>query len=344
MDKDKSSGEFTRSVMSDIAQKSGVSVTTVSRVLHGNKHVSFATRDKVMKHVNTLGYVHQRNTHKITRRIGISVPFFNTYFGDIMEGAYEAVQGRGAQFIPVRTMNDYATEVSQMQQLLQQNISGMLFLLPQQPAADLLSLKEQQGIPFVVADPFILVPDEIPTIMVENISASMLGMEHLLSLGHRRISMITGPAHWAVTINRVAGYYAALAAAGVPIDPDLICEGRWTAESGEEICHYLLSLPEPPTAIFACNDAMAIGAMHNIHRQGLKIPEDISVIGFDDASEKLPYLIPPLTTIHHPLKEIGRLSIDVLYRLMQQQPLDATHIKLSTRLIIRESTGPCKSL
>ncbi len=337
----KSTNEFSRTVIGDIAEKSGVSSATVSRVLHGHKDVSLATRNKVLHFINELGYTRQRSTQTAVSRIGLSVPMFNSYFGHMLDGAFEALQSRNAQFVTIRTQNFYEREVNQFRQLLDQNINGMIFILPQEPIEELLQL-QQSGLPFVVIDPFVQLPDEIPVVTVENISASMLVMEHLLRLGHRRIAIVTGPPHWGNTIDRVTGYYAALAGAGVPIDPALICEGRWNTESGEEIGQHLLSLPEPPTAIFAFNDQMAIGAMYAIIKSGQRVPEDISVVGFDDATPDLPYITPALTTVHHPLVEIGRLSVDVLYRLLQNQPLDATHIKLSARLVVRESTGPCK--
>jgi LacI family transcriptional regulator len=339
----KDTNEFSRTVIGDIAEKSGVSSATVSRVLHGHKDVSSATRNKVLQYINELGYIPQRSTRTTTSRIGLSVPMFNSYFGHIMEGAFESLQGRDAQFVTIRTHNIHDNEAAQVKSLLSQDIHGMIFILPQESAAELLLL-QKNGLPFVVTDPFVPLPNEIPTVMVENISASILAMEHLLSLGHRRIGIITGPPHWGMTINRTAGYYAALASAGIPIDPTLICEGRWTTQSGEEVGQQLLALPDPPTAIFAFNDEMAIGAMHAIIQSGRKVPEDISVIGFDDATPDLPYITPALTTLHHPLTEIGRLAVDVLYRLIQHQPLEATHIKLSARLVIRESTGPRKSV
>ncbi|GCE31732.1 LacI family transcriptional regulator [Dictyobacter alpinus] len=341
MSDQKGTGRFSRTIISDIAEKSGVSATTVSRVLHGHKDVSIATRNKVMQYINETGYVAQRNARTTTSLLGLSVPLFNNYFGDIMEGMYDALLSRDAQCITIRTENRYDLETAHVQKLLTQDISGLLFILPQHTSDELAQL-QKSGIPLVVTDPFVNLPDTIPTVMVENISASMLGMEHLLSLGHRRIGIVTGPAHWGMTINRVAGYYAALAAAGVPINPNLICEGRWTAESGEEICAQLLSLPEPPTAIFAFNDDMAIGVVHALSKRGIRVPEDISVVGFDDVSLNLPYITPGLTTVRQPLKEIGRLAVDVLYRLLQHQPLEATHIRLSARLVVRDSTGPCK--
>jgi len=337
----KDTNEFSRTVIGDIAERSGVSATTVSRVLNGHRDVSAATRHKVMQHIHELGYVPQRSARSATSLLGLMVPMFNGYFGKIMEGAYEALQGRNAQLIIGRTDNQYEAEVPQVQQLLSQNVNGIMFILPQETTEDLFKL-QNKGIPFIVTDPFSSLPDDIPVVMVENISASMSAMEHLLKLGHKRIGVITGPPHWGMTIDRLAGYYAVLAAANLPIDPALIREGRWTAESGAEVADALLALPQPPTAMFAFNDDMAIGAMHAIWKRGLRVPDDISVIGFDDALDNLPYAVPALTTVRQPLVEIGRLAIDVLYRMIQHQPLEATHIKLSARLIVRDSTGPCK--
>jgi LacI family transcriptional regulator len=337
----KEMNRFSRTVISDIAEKSGVSVTTVSRVLHGHKDVASATRNKVLLYINQLGYVPQRSARPDNTLLGLSIPFFNDFFGFIAEGVYNSLQGRNAQCIVMHTNNRYAVEVAQMQQLLSQHISGMIFMLPQQSAEELLELK-RQGLPFVVTDPLVPLPDEIPVVMVENISATMLVMEHLLTLKHRRIAIITGPPHWGMNVDRSTGYYAALAGAGIPIDPALIREGRLTAESGEEVAEQLLMLENPPTAMFAFNDAMAIGAMHAIMKKGLRVPNDISVVGFDDALPDLPYITPALTTIRHPLIEIGRLAGDIVFRLLHHQPLDATHIKLSTRLVMRESTAICK--
>ncbi len=343
MNTQKNTGRFSRTVIKDIAEKSGVSATTVSRVLHGHKDVSNETRNKVLLRINELGYVPQRTTRPSGTLVGLSVPMFNSYFGFIMDGAFESLQGRDAQFVTARTLNLHDKEANQELQLLSQNTHGMILILPHQSPKELLALKHQ-GTPFVVVDPFVPLPDEIPVIMVENISASMLVMEHLLLLGHRRIAAITGPPHWGSTLDRTAGYYAALASASIPIDPELICEGRWTPLSGEEVGEHLMSLPNPPTAIFSFNDGMAVGAIHAILKSGRRVPEDVSVVGFDNASPDLPYMTPALTTIHHPLVEIGRLAVDVLYRLMQQQPLETTHIKLTARLIVRDSTAMCNNI
>ncbi len=342
MNYQKDTNRFSRTIISDIAEKSGVSASTVSRVLHGHKDVSHTTRHKVLSHINALGYVPQRSTTRsATKLLGFSTPLFNSYFGYIMEGAYESLREKEAQFVTVRTDNRHDIEVAQVKNLLNQSIHGMIFVLPQHSPEELLAL-QRQGLSLVVADPFVPLPNEIPVVGVENISAGLMVMEHLLSLGHRRIGVITGPPRWGMNIDRLTGYYAALASVGIPIDPTLICEGRWTTDSGEEVCQHLIALPNPPSAIFAFNDQMAIGAMHAILKSGRRVPDDISVVGFDDVTPDLPYITPALTTIHHPLAEIGRLSVDVLHRLVHQQPLEATHIKLSARLIVRESTGPYK--
>jgi LacI family transcriptional regulator len=294
-----------------------------------------------MQYVRESGYVSPRQARSASQLIGLTIPVFNNYFGKLIEGAYEELLERGAQFVIARTDNRYENEVPQIQQFLHQNVSGIMFILPQESPEELLEL-QKQGIPFVIVDPFVPLPNEVPMVMVESISASMMAMEHLLKLGHRRIAVISGPVHWKMTIDRLAGYYSTLAPAGILIDPALICEGRWTAESGYEKAEALFALPQPPTAIFAFNDDMAIGVLHAAWKHGLRVPEDLSVVGFDDALENLPYSIPPLTTVHQPLKEVGRLAIDVLYRVLQHQPLEATHIKLSARLVVRGTTGPAR--
>lgn len=332
---------FSRTVIGDIAEKSGFSTTTVSRVLNSHPDVSPATREKVLHFARKLGYFSSRQARTTTHLIGLTIPMFNNYFGAIVEGAIEALQERDAQFVIARTNNKYAQEVSQIRHFLRHDILGIMFILAQESAEELLELKKQ-GVPLVVTDPLLPLPSNIPVVTVENISASRDAVEHLLQLGHRRIGLVSGPGSWGSTIDRMTGYYATLAAHGIPIDTSLIRESNWMPSGGFEATRELLALPDPPTAIFAFNDDMALGVLHAAWAAGLKVPDDLSVVGFDDSLDSLPFMVPPLTTVSQPLKEIGRLSVDVLYRIIQQQPIEATHIKLSTRLIERGSTGPCR--
>jgi LacI family transcriptional regulator len=163
--------------------------------------------------------------------------------------------------------------------------------------------------------------------------------EHLLSLGHRRIGHISGPAGWAATTERIEGYHSALAVAGVVPTSELIVEGNFEAPTGVAAANVLLDLADPPTAIFAANDNMAAGVLQVAHDRGLTVPGDLSVIGFDDA-DLATILSPGLTTVRQPLAELGRTGVNLLTRMLEKQRVEALRVELATRLVVRESTGP----
>jgi LacI family transcriptional regulator len=161
-----------------------------------------------------------------------------------------------------------------------------------------------------------------------------------IALGHRRIGIIIGPRHWSASADRLAGYHAALAA-GLPIASDLAVEADFTIAGGERAAGHLLARPQPPTAIFALSDSMAIGVLRAARARGLTVPADLSVVGFDDA-EPASLVTPALSTVRQPLQEMGRAAVGVLYRLIAGQPIDAPRLELSTRLVVRQSTAaPC---
>ena len=168
-------------------------------------------------------------------------------------------------------------------------------------------------------------------------------MKHLLGLGHRRIGAITGPAGWVATEDRRRGYHAALAEAGIPAEPALEVEADFEIVDGIKAGGTLLDLPEPPTAIFAFNDNIAIGVMQAARARGVRVPEDLSVVGFDDV-EPATIVTPMLTTVRQPLAEMGRTAVSLLTRLLERQRFETLHIELATRLVVRESTAPPRAL
>src|SRR5262249_13011284 len=164
-------------------------------------------------------------------------------------------------------------------------------------------------------------------------------MQHLLALGHRRIAAITGPPGWVATEDRRRGYHAALAAAGILPDPDLEVGVDFQIGGGFAAAVTFLGLADPPTAICAFNDNLAIGAMRAARAAGLRVPDDLSVVGFDDV-EHATIVTPTLTTVRQPLAEMGRTAVSLLMRLLERQRFEALHVELGTRLVVRESTAP----
>jgi LacI family transcriptional regulator len=151
--------------------------------------------------------------------------------------------------------------------------------------------------------------------------------------------VITGPHGWVASVDRLDGYQAALASAGVLADPQLIAKGNFTGESGRAAAAQLLSLAEPPTAIFSFNDEMAVGALKTAAERGVNVPGELSIVGFDDL-EKAQVVSPALTTVRQPLAEMGRMAVSLLMRLLERQPIEAMRVELATKLVVRGSTSP----
>jgi LacI family transcriptional regulator len=334
---------MSRAAIRDIASLAGVSIATVSRVLNGRPDVAPATRDLVTEYVRRLGYVSNRHARALagghTGLIALTVPFPHAmYFAEIIEGVTEALFDRDARVVLCPTHHLVEREMTVLERLMPSATDGSLLILPSETRAELRQLK-QRGRPMVVIDPSTPVDEDIPVVTAANWSGAKMATEHLIALGHRRIGLISGPKDWNASVDRLAGYHSALLAAGLPILPALAQEADFKIEGGQRAAHRLLALPEPPTAIFAMNDNMALGVMRAAVERGLEVPRDLSVVGFDDV-ELASVAYPALTTVIQPLQEIGRIAATLLYRQIDGQPLDASRIELSTRLVVRDSTAP----
>jgi LacI family transcriptional regulator len=215
---------------------------------------------------------------------------------------------------------------------------GALIVLPEESSEELEGLLER-GYSFVVVDPRMPLGERIPAVSAAHTAGADQAMRHLLQLGHRRIGALTGPRGWVATEDRRRGYHAALAAAGILPDPELEMESNFEIGGGLDAAGRLLDLPDPPTAIFAFNDNLAIGTIAAARERGLSVPEDLSVVGFDDV-EHATIATPALTTVRQPLAEMGRMAVSILVRLLDKQRLETLRVELGTRLVVRGSTGP----
>jgi LacI family transcriptional regulator len=332
-----------RTTIRDIAARAGVSVATVSRVLNGRPDVSPRTRETILQSIREYGYSTNRNARGLaggrTGLIGLALPFVHSaYFGHIAAGAAEALAEHDARLVLCLTEHQHDREVTLLDRLMHGTTDGALILLPSETSAELIALREQDY-PFVIIDPMLPLDDSLPVVSVAHWHGARAATDHLIGLGHRRIAIITGYPTWVASIDRLSGYRAAMVAAGLSIDPQLVREADWQIEGGYEQARHLLDLPEPPTAIFALNDNMAIGVMQAAHECGLDIPHDISVVGVDDI-DMSSVLAPPLTTVRQPLQEMGRVAVGLLWRLIEGQSVEATRLELATRLIVRYSTAP----
>ena len=331
-----------RVTIREVADQAGVSIATVSRVLNGRDDVSDETRDNVTRVIRENGYSANRSARSLsagrTGLVGVLVPLvYPAYFAGILAGAAEALSERGMHIVLSPTGGEHDREVSVLDRL--HGLSdGALIIDPEESNEELVGLLES-GYRFVVLDPLMPLDDRIPSVSAAHTSGADQAMRHLLELGHRRIAQITGPNGWLATEDRRRGYRAALASAGVLPDSELEKESIPEIEPGRRAAEELLDLPEPPTAIFAFNDNIAIGAIQAARARGLGVPEDLSVVGFDDV-ENATIVTPTLTTVRQPLAEMGRTAVSLLNRLLERQRFETLHIELATRLVVRESTAP----
>lgn len=332
-----------RVTIRDIADEAGVSVATVSRVINDRPDVASKTRADVLRVMRAHSFVTNRSARALsigrTGLIGVTVPFVDeSYFTAIISGASEALYEQGQRAVLCPTHHEHEREATLLARLMDGTTDGAIVLLPKESGDGLRKL-QHAGYPFVVADLRQPLDADIPAVTATNLAGGKSGVDHLLRLGHRRIGLITGVPGWTATEERLEGYRVALASAGAPIDPDLVVEGDFTSESGYSAARRLALLPDPPTAIVASNDNMAAGALRAASEHGLRVPDDLSIVGFDDTAVARD-LIPRLTTVRQPLAELGRTAVSLLNRLIEGQSTETLRVELATRLIVRESTGP----
>ncbi|MEP6813486.1 MAG: LacI family DNA-binding transcriptional regulator [Actinomycetota bacterium] len=332
-----------RATIREIAELAGVSIATVSRVMNGREDVSAETRELVQRIVRERGYTTNRSARGLsagkTGLIGGTVPMLHyPYFSYLLAGVADALYEQDMRLVLCPTMHEHEREVTLLERLMHGTTDGAVIILPEE-SSDELELLLNHGYRFVVIDPLLPLNDRIPAVSAAHTAGADQAMKHLLSLGHKRIGAITGPRGWKATDDRRRGYYAGLAEAGIAPDPALEVESNFEVAGGAIAASQLLGLDDPPTAIFAFNDNMAIGAMQAARARGVRVPDELSVVGFDDL-EEAELVTPALTTIRQPLAEMGRIAVSLLLRLLDNQPLEALHVELATRLIVRESTAP----
>jgi LacI family transcriptional regulator len=329
-----------RKTIGQIAEFAGVSIATVSRVVNGRSGVSAEKREAVQRVIREHAYSPTLGARSLsagrTGLVGVTLPVIqSSCFSRIVGGMAEALQERDLHVVLCPTQHQHDREVSVLERVMHGSTDGALLVLPEESMDELRTLLNH-GFRFVVVDPLERVDADIPAVSAAHASGAYEAVKFLLGLGHRRIAAITGPAGWVATEQRLRGYDAALASAGILTDPELVVGSNFTFEGGIRAAATLLELPVRPTAIFAFNDNLAIGAMHEARSRGLRLPRQLSVVGFDDAGEAA-IVTPALTTVRQPLWEMGRMAVSLLTRQLESQRLEALHVELATRLVVRES-------
>ena len=325
--------------IAQIAEAAGVSVPTVSKVINGRSDVAPETRRRVEAMIVEHGY---RRSDRSQRRAPILELIFHELDSEwaleIVRGV-ERVAGRHHQSVVLSEMQGRRIPGrGWIEAVLARRPTGVIAVFSDLSETAREQLKTR-GIPLVVVDPTGEPLHDTPSIGATNWNGGLTATRHLLGLGHRRIGVIAGPADILCSRARLDGYRAAMDAAGVPIDPALISHGRFHVEEGIEKGRALLALPDPPTAIFAGNDLQALGVYQAAREARLHIPEDLSVVGFDDLPVAQ-WVGPPLTTIRQPLVDMAVAAAELVMALADGAVPAQSRIELATTLVVRESTAP----
>ncbi|HEX5117022.1 MAG TPA: LacI family DNA-binding transcriptional regulator [Pseudonocardiaceae bacterium] len=328
-----------RVTIRDVAARAGVSVATVSKVINQRYGVAADTSARVQAVIDELGYeaslVAQSLRNHRTNVIGILVADLEPFSTELLKGAADAIRGSGFELVVYsaggRVGDHVGWERRYLSRLSGTLVDGAILVTP-------TVVDVRYDAPIVAVDPH-TGPTDLPTIDSDNLRGAQFATEHLLSLGHTRIGMLTGRADLQSARLREEGFRHALASAGVPVDESLVEPGAYDAGVSADSAIRLLSRPDRPTAIFAANDITAIATVETAHTLGLRVPDDLSVVGFDNVPESA-LTSPPLTTVHQPIREMGQSAIDMLIRLIRGDDSEPVHLTLTTSLVVRQSTGP----
>ena len=328
-----------RVTIHDVAAQAGVSTATVSKVINQRYGVAAATTARVQAVIDELGYeaslvARSLRNHR-TNVIGILVADLEPFSTELLKGAADAIRGSGFELV-VYSAGGRAGDMVGWERRYLSRLSGTLV-----DGAVLVTptvVNVQAGAPVVAVDPH-AGPSGFPTVDADSLSGARLATEHLLSLGHRRIAMLAGRADLQSANLREQGYREALAVAGVPFVDSLVRVGGYDADLSALAAHELLAGPERPTAVFAANDVTAIATIEVALALGLRVPDDVSVVGFDNIPESA-LCVPPLTTVNQPIRTMGERAVEMLIQLIRGQPVERTHLTLATELVVRGSTAP----
>ena len=330
-----------RPTISQIAELAGVSMATVSKVVHGRVDVAGPTRERVEKVIEQYGFVRNRAIRAVRKEstglVDLILPRLDDeYFLPILEGAAQVLREAGVRLVLTSFSDHPEPEVNRIDTGSYHSLNGILVILPSEAAIEQL---ERSVVPFVLIHNQGGLLSTVPSVRITSWEGGFIATTHLINLGHRRIAYIGKNTSARDAIERIAGFRAALDAANVPSDPQLECDGTFSEIDGYTATKTLLELSEPPTAIFAGNDRQAAGVYRALHELGITVPDDISVIGFDN----LPFtelLSPPLTTVHAPRLELGRTAATMLLRLINGKPLEMPRVVLPTQFVERQSCRP----
>jgi LacI family xylobiose transport system transcriptional regulator len=323
-----------------VAEEAGVSLSTISKVLNGRADVSASTRLKVEEVLAQRGY-ERRGVGATGKREFIELVFHeldSIWSMELIEGVEAVAAEHGLSVVLTVSGSRHSPAPDWIDGVMRRRPVGVVLVF-----SDLVpSMRERlrsRAIPFVIVDPAGDPSPDVPSVGSANWTGGLLATRHLIELGHRRIGAITGPEDMMCSLARLDGYRSAMSSAGLPINPDWIHFGDFHVVGGHDRALELLDLAEPPTAIFAGSDLQALGAMDAIRSRGLRVPKDVSVIGYDDIPLAR-WLTPRLTTVHQPLRLMGEEASRLVIGWADNPPDSTPRMDLATSLVVRDSTAP----
>ncbi|MEA3308910.1 MAG: LacI family DNA-binding transcriptional regulator [Chloroflexota bacterium] len=327
----------------DVAKQAEVSPSTVSHVLNDTRFVSEPTRERVLAAIKELHYrpniLARSLRRQETRMLGIIIPDnANPFFAEIVHGVEDFIFDENYTLLLGNSDGNSEKELTYLDLFINKQVDGVVLVSSAAENRASIDLLAANAVPTVIVDREIEI-DSSDTVLVDNLAGGYQMTNYLLELGHRRIGCITGPSQLTPSAQRVTGYQQALKEAGVLIDPQLIVAGDFHSASGYRAAQTLFALSERPTAIFACNDMMALGVLGAAHDAGLDVPREVAVAGFDNI-ELGELILPRLTTIAQPTYEMGNLAAELLVQRLREPERPSERRVLLVHLIERESTRP----
>ncbi len=326
--------------MKDVAKMAGVSTSTVSHVINNDRFVSDAVRAKVDAAIKTLNYAPSALARSLklnqTHTIGMLITASsNPFYSELVRGVERSCFERGYSLVLCNTEGDEQRMNRNLETLLQKRVDGLLLLCTETHLPSPVIMSRYPSIPTVMMDwaPF---EGESDVIQDNSLLGGETATQHLIDNGYTRIACIAGPQDKTPARLRLEGYRNAMNRAGLEIHEGYEIIGDFEFQGGFTAMNSLLALEQPPHAVFTGNDAMAVGAYQALYQAGLKVPQDMAVVGYDDI-ELARYMTPPLTTIHQPKDELGELAVDVLIHRMAQPTLEQQRLFLTPELVVRGS-------
>lgn len=326
-----------RATLATIGQEASVSMSTVSKVLNGRAGVSAETRALVEELLDRHGYTPRGETTAWEPFLELVMSEVDTQWSvEIIRGAQSVAQAHNLSLILTQSGDRYEPDPEWIEGVLRRRPYGVVLVLSSL-SHQLQRQLRTRGIPFVLVDPSGEPSIDVPAVGAANFDGGLLAGRHLIELGHTRIGVVGGPEHVMSARARIAGFRAAMESAGIPFRDDLVLPGDYHSESAAESAEKMLSMAEPPTAIFALNDLAAFGVYRAARKLSVAIPEQLSVLGFDDV-QGAEWAGPPLTTVRQPLTQMAEEAVRMLIRIRNREPDLSLRLNLATTLVVRDST------